>query len=106
MGIRTTTSAKTRLKRRNFTTEANDSSKISHITFRDLSAAPFFAKDPSKFAGPRFIPEHRLYGTILAQHVSGLPEQPTSSELNIKTNEPFNALIFGEEVRQFTLSSA
>ena len=60
--------------------------------------APVFTGEALQILGPSVIPQRALYGRLISQHSSNLPEKPTIPKVYINTNAPFSAVICGVQV--------
>lgn len=63
-----------------------------------LKTAPVFTGDAFTVAGPSVFPQRTLYGQVISQHSSSLPQTPRSPKLYINSNTPFSVLICGVQV--------
>lgn len=70
-----------------------------------LRTAPLITGDAYEELGHKIFPQRALYGRIVSQHSSRLPEHPRSAKVYINTNAPFSALVCGVQV-SFILSSS
>jgi hypothetical protein len=63
--------------------------------------APVFTKEALDVLGEDVLPQRALYGSILAQRATGLPEtlEPSKAKLYVNTNSPFSGVVCGVQVR-------
>ena len=66
--------------------------------------APVFTGEALQILGPSIMPQRALYGRLISQHSSNLPEKAAVPKVYINTNAPFSAVICGVQVSRPVLT--
>lgn len=68
-----------------------------------LQNAPVFTHDAFMALGSQVLPQRALFGSVIAQDVSGFPSAAVDRRLYVNSNAPFSAVVCGVQVQSLCL---